>query len=167
MFLIHRSRSTSSCDHRSEWTLPLFAIWDPDPIRTSSDCEMNHDRRSIPAFSSSFPYFLPLSHFTIWKTNFSRACLLCEILWSHWSIFKLISTFHYGSHLTHSTHPTPAFFLASQIHENPFYLQSLSFWIMVINSWCPLPHSYCHLFQRQNATPQMPSVPLQTLRMPS
>ena len=148
MFLIRRSILTSPCDHRLKHTLPLFVNWYPDPIHASSNREMNHDRRSIPAFSSAFQSSLPLAHFTIWKTDFGWACPLCGMLWCHWSVFRLISTFHYGSHLTHSTHPTTAFFLASLMHKIPFYHLSLSFQNGAINSHCPLPHSYYCLFQR-------------------
>ena len=146
MLLICRLRSTSCCDRWLEQTLPLFANWDANPYCASSNHEMNHDHRSVPAFSSAFQSFLPLTHFTIWKSDFGWACPLHEMLRCHWSLFRLISTFHYGSHLMHSTPPTTTFFLASLIHEMPFYHQPLSFRIGAINSWCPLPHSCCFLF---------------------
>ena len=111
--------------------------WDLDPIYTNSDHEMNHDRRSIPAFSSAFRSFLPLAHFRIWKSDFGRACSLRGMLRCHWSIFRLISAFNYGSHVTHSAPPTTTFFLASLIYEIPFYHQYLSFQIGVINSRYP------------------------------
>ena len=125
IFLICRSRSLSHCDCWSWWTLQIFTYWNPDPFHTSSDHEMYHDWRSIFSFISALWFFPPLAYFTIWKSFCSRACPLCGTLQCRWSILRLISTFHYGSHLTHFVNLTTVFFLASLTHKMPFHHWSL------------------------------------------
>ena len=81
-------------------------IWNHDYILSILGCEIIYGHGSAYTPISTVSCLRSLTYFTIQKIGFGRACSQCKMLWCHWSIFRLISTFYYGSHLMHSTHPT-------------------------------------------------------------